>query len=172
MSQPRPRDEALKRAIVSAPFALRCGAVLIDYVLIATIFAFTTVMARPFGGGTRTAGSTVETLGYLAAIVVAVFSFIVLAGLRGQTLGKWATGLQIARVSDGEPIGFGRAALRHLIGYALSFVTLGLGFLFAVFNPQGRGLHDFLAGTIVVRVRKRARTSSTTTQSRPVTVKS
>jgi uncharacterized RDD family membrane protein YckC len=32
-------------------------------------------------------------------------------------------------------------------------VTLGLGFLFAAFDPQGRALHDWLAGTVVVRSR-------------------
>lgn len=163
------RDEASGRedAAIRAPFALRCGAMLIDYVLIAMIFAFTTVMARPFGGGARTAGSAVETLGYLAAIAVALFSFVVLPGLRGQTLGKWATGLQIER-TGGEPIGFGRAALRHLIGYPLSLVTLGLGLILAVISSEGRALHDLIAGTVVVRARKRARNRTT----RAVAVKS
>ncbi len=156
MTQAKRRNDASGRESVHAPFALRCGAALIDYVLIAAIFAFTTVMARPFGGGARTAGSAVETFGYLAAIIVALFSFVVLAGWRGQTLGKLATGLQIERTS-GSPVGFGRAALRHLIGYPMSLATLGLGFLLAVFSAKGRALHDVIAGTVVVRARKRAR---------------
>ena len=153
------RDEASAREVIYAPFALRCGAMLIDYVLVAAIFAFTTVMARPFGGGARTAGSAVETLGYLAAIAVAIFSFVVLAGLRGQTLGKWATGLQIER-TNGEPVGFRRALLRHLIGYPLSLITLGMGFLLIAFSAKGRALHDLIACTVVVRMRKRARPQS------------
>ena len=31
--------------------------------------------------------------------------------------------------------------------------TFGLGFLLAAFHPQGRALHDLLAGTVVVRSR-------------------
>ena len=50
---------------------------------------------------------------------------------------------------DGSsPIGMGRAALR-VVGYALSFLVLGIGFLMILFG--GRGLHDHIAGTRVVR---------------------
>jgi uncharacterized RDD family membrane protein YckC len=41
--------------------------------------------------------------------------------------------------------------LRHTIGYTLSFLVFGLGFLFAAFDSRGRTLHDMLAGTVVVR---------------------
>jgi uncharacterized RDD family membrane protein YckC len=70
--------------------------------------------------------------------------------LTGLTLGKWATGLRIER-NDGADVGFGRAFLRHFIGYPLSFALLGLGFLMAAVSVHGRGLHDMIAGTIVVR---------------------
>jgi len=84
------------------------------------------------------------------AIVVALLNFAVLPGLTGFTLGKWAAGLRIQRVRGGEP-GILRAMLRHFIGYPLSLVTLGLGFLLAALTVQGRGLHDMIAGTVVVR---------------------
>jgi len=74
----------------------------------------------------------------------------VLPGLSGFTIGKWAAGLRILR-ANGSPIGIGRAFLRHFVGYPLSFVTLGLGFLIVAFTARGRGLHDLIAGTIVVR---------------------
>jgi uncharacterized RDD family membrane protein YckC len=41
--------------------------------------------------------------------------------------------------------------VRHLIGYPLSFIIFGLGFLLAALDSQGRALHDLLAGTLVVR---------------------
>jgi uncharacterized RDD family membrane protein YckC len=41
--------------------------------------------------------------------------------------------------------------LRHTVGYLASLVTLGLGFLLAAFNREGRALHDLIAGTVVVR---------------------
>ena len=68
-------------------------------------------------------------------------------------MGKWATGLRILR-EDGAAIGIGRAFLRHFLGYPLSFLTLGLGFLAAAFSSRGRGLHDLIANTIVVRERQ------------------
>ncbi len=133
-----------------APFSLRCGALLIDYIVLVSIVAFSTLIARFFGGGARLAGGTVETAGFLGALGFTVLNFVLLTAWRGQTVGKWATGLRIEQM-NGRDLGVVRALLRHLIGYPLSFLTLGLGFLVAVFNTHGRALHDFLAGTVVVR---------------------
>lgn len=132
-----------------APFSLRCGALLIDYIVVAGIVAFSTLVARLFGGGARVVGSTAQTVGWLIAVGVTLLNFVVLTGLRGQTIGKWATGLRIIRVDD-KPLTFLSSLLRHVVGYLASFLTLGLGFLLAVFSSQGRALHDLIAGTVVV----------------------
>jgi uncharacterized RDD family membrane protein YckC len=142
-----------------APFSLRCGALLIDYILIVIVVAFSTVWARLLGGGARMAGGTTETIGILVAVAVAALNFILLAGVRGQTLGKWATGLRIER-RDGGQVGVGRVLLRHTVGYTLSVLIFGLGFLFAALDSQGRALHDLLAGTLVVRSATRRQRSS------------
>ncbi len=144
--------------IYRAPFALRCGAMLVDYTILVSMIAFATLLARLFGGGARLAGNTALALGYLAAAAASVLNFVVLSGLTGRTLGKWVTGLHIEERS-GAPLSFGRAALRHLLGYPLSLITLGIGFLVAAFDSEGRALHDRIAGTIVVRDRSRARRS-------------
>jgi uncharacterized RDD family membrane protein YckC len=123
---------------------------LIDYIILVGILALSTLIARMMGGGSRTAASSVETAGIVIAIVVAVLNLGVLAGFTGRTLGKWATGLRLQRKDGSEP-GVGRAFLRHFVGYPLSFLTLGLGFLLAALSTRGRALHDFVAGTIVVR---------------------
>ncbi len=133
-----------------APFSLRCGAWLIDYILLTGIVATSTLVARSLGGGARSSGSAVEIFGMLFALAFLVLNFIVLAGWRGQTIGKWATGLRIERM-DGERLSFGRTLLRHLIGYPISLLTFGFGFLLAAFNPRGRALHDVIAGTMVVQ---------------------
>lgn len=133
-----------------APFALRCGALLIDYTLLACILAFSTVFARLLGGGTRTAGGAAETIGLLVALGAAIINFVLFAGVSGQTLGKWATGLRIER-ANGARLGIGRALLRHLIGYPLSLLIFGIGFFLAAFDAQGRALHDRIAGTLVLR---------------------
>lgn len=133
-----------------APFALRCGAILIDYIVLVAIVAASTLVARSFGGGARLAGNSTETLGFVLALLMALINFGLFAGLWGRTIGKWATGLRIER-ADGQPASPGRIILRHFIGYPLSILTLFVGFLMAGTNSRGRTLHDLLAGTVVVR---------------------
>lgn len=140
----------MTRTRLHVPFALRCGAFLIDYIVLISLVVLGTLFARMLGGGARAAGSSAETAAIALAIVVALLNFGVLPGLTGLTLGKWATGLRIQRLNAENP-GIGRALLRHFVGYPLSFVTLGIGFLLSTVTVHGRGLHDMIAGTVVVR---------------------
>src|SRR5450432_881977 len=133
-----------------APFSLRCGALLIDYIVLVAIVAASTLIARMFGGGARLAGNSTETFGLLLALLVAVINFGLFAGLWGQTIGKWATGLRIER-TNGHAASPGRIVLRHFVGYPFSILTLGIGFLVAALNSRGRTLHDLIADTVVVR---------------------
>ena len=145
-----PRADQRVRVRFRAPFALRCGALLIDYILLALIMVFSTMIARLMGGGARMAGGTAEKVGILITLIVAVLDLVVMAGLTGKTVGKWTTGLRIERI-DGRLPGIGRVALRHVVGYPLSLLPFGLGFLVVAVSPTGRALHDLIAGTIVVR---------------------
>lgn len=133
-----------------APFALRCGALLIDYIVLVLIMTFSTMIARLIGGGARMAGGTAERVGIILTLAVAVIDLGILAGLTGRSIGKWTTGLRIERISGGRP-GIPRAFLRHFIGYPLSLLPFGLGFLIVTVSSSGRSLHDLIAGTIVVR---------------------
>ncbi len=130
------RPEPRVRVRFRAPFALRCGALLIDYILLALILTLSIMVA--------------EKIGILITLFVALLDLGVLAGLRGKTVGKWTTGLRIERMHGGPP-GIGRAVLRHFVGYPLSLLPFGLGFLIVTVMPTGRSLHDFIAGTVVVR---------------------
>ena len=140
----------MTRTHPGVPFPLRCGAFLIDYIVLVSLVVLGTLFARMLGGGARAAGNSAETAAIALAVVVALFNLGLLPGLTGLTLGKWATGLRIQRVDSGNP-GIGRALLRHFVGYPLSLITLGIGFLMAGFTVHGRGLHDMIAGTVVVR---------------------
>jgi uncharacterized RDD family membrane protein YckC len=158
------RSAASSRAVAeehapirSAPFALRCGALLIDYILLIAVIAFSTILARMSAGGAKVATNSSEKLGLYAAIALAVLNFVVLGALTGQTVGKWATGLRVVR-RNGRRIGWTASVIRHLPGYLLSILTLGLGFMLALVTPSGRALHDYIAGTaVVVDERKRSR---------------
>ena len=150
------RGGAVQRAAVNferlrAPFSLRCGALLIDYIIVVGVLALATLLARVFADGRR-GSAFFLTAGYVATAAVAFLNFVVIANLSGRTLGKWLAGLRIER-RDGEALSVRRALLRHLVGYPLTLLTLGLGFLVSAFDPKGRALHDWLAGTVVVRSR-------------------
>ena len=67
----------------------------------------------------------------------------------GQTLGKMVTGLRVVSAHDSLP-GVGRATVRSLLSLGLA-LPAGLGLLPAVLSHDGRGIHDRLAGTRVVR---------------------
>ena len=144
------RFESHTRVRYRAPFALRCGAILIDYILLILIMTLSTIIARMMGGGARLAGGTAEKVGILFTLVAAILDLGVLAGLTGKTLGKWTTGLRLER-TDGSLPGIGWALLRHFVGYPISLLFFGIGFLIAIVVPNGRALHDFIAGTVVIR---------------------
>ncbi|MCA1565238.1 MAG: RDD family protein [Acidobacteria bacterium] len=139
-----------RRRRVRAPFSLRCGALLVDYTLAVSISAFATLLARTLGGSISLTGEATLGIGYLLSLGALLLNFLVLPVFTGTTVGKWATGLRIERHS-GEPLGFGHATLRHTLGYLVSLLTFGFGFLLAAFDAEGRALHDRIAGTVVVR---------------------
>ncbi|MGM0556018.1 MAG: RDD family protein [Myxococcota bacterium] len=67
----------------------------------------------------------------------------------GRSLGGRLLGLRVLD-KDGFEVGGGRVLLRAL-GSALNVATLGLGYAWIVVSRYRRGLHDILAGTVVVR---------------------
>jgi uncharacterized RDD family membrane protein YckC len=69
----------------------------------------------------------------------------------GATPGKMAMGIKIMK-TNGELIGVGTAILRY-VGYFVSAAVFLLGFVMIGLSPQKRGLHDYIAQTVVVRVR-------------------
>ena len=68
----------------------------------------------------------------------------------GQTLGKMVTGLRVVAADRDSLPGVGRATVRSLLSLVLA-LPAGLGLLPGVLSHDGRGLHDRLAGTRVVR---------------------
>lgn len=66
-----------------------------------------------------------------------------------QTLGMRALRVRIIDIY-GDPPTTSRAALRTG-GCLLNLATLGLGFLWTGFDSEKRGLHDWVAGTYVVK---------------------
>lgn len=135
---------------VKAPFFLRCGALLTDYIVFISIPVIGLLLGRCMGndGAKLIAGSLNDT-GWLIAVLLGFTNFIVLPIFTGQTIGKMLAGLRIVRI-DGGPVSTGSIIFRQTLGYILTIVTLGIGFLFSVISRKGRALHDYISGTIVI----------------------
>ncbi len=140
---------------LKAPLLLRCGAILIDYILLVSVPVISLVLGRFFEyDGTKLLNSELSNAGWLILILLVLTNFVILPMFIGQSIGKLLTGLKIVQ-TDGSAPTVSRLLVRHLIGYPLTVLTLGIGFLLSVFNRKGRALHDFLAGTAVVYGRRR-----------------
>jgi uncharacterized RDD family membrane protein YckC len=65
------------------------------------------------------------------------------------TIGKMALGITVTDL-EGRRIGFGKATGRYF-AKILSALILLIGFLMVAFTARKQGLHDILAGTLVVK---------------------
>ncbi len=105
-----------------------------------------------------------------APIVLGLFPFlfgaiytIVPTAIWGQTLGKIAVATRVVAEEDGSLPGWRRAAVRWALPGVIGFLPyVGLWVSLAVMaslirDPRRRGLHDRLAGTIVIRVPRQTR---------------
>jgi uncharacterized RDD family membrane protein YckC len=86
-------------------------------------------------------------LGLTAAIVLVYL--LLFQAMAGRTLGMRLLKIRIVDVYGENPTAL-RAAVRTL-GYLASLATGSLGFLWIGFDREKRGLHDWLAGTYVVK---------------------
>jgi uncharacterized RDD family membrane protein YckC len=85
----------------------------------------------------------------VASTAFFVFYHVFFIAFTGRTPGKAFMGLRILTTSGGR-VSVLRAALRLLIGYPLSFLLLGVGFLWVLADDYRQALHDKLVGTFVV----------------------
>jgi uncharacterized RDD family membrane protein YckC len=144
-------------ATAKGGFWIRFLAYVIDNILIflGTVFlSFVAGLATGLGGVTSSMGTDeIENLatvfGFMIGVFTGLFYFTFFTGWSGQTPGKRLLGLKVIQTT-GEPVTYKKALLRY-VGYIVSFVLLGLGFLMIAFDRRKRGLHDLLAGTLVIK---------------------
>ncbi len=87
---------------------------------------------------------------YIAFFIGSILYFPIFWAWQGATPGKMIMGIEIVK-TDGRPIGIGRAIVRY-IGYFVSAIIIYIGYLMIAMNKKKQGLHDMIAGTIVIRV--------------------
>ncbi len=137
---------------MAAPFYLRCAALFIDYMLLLLMPVAVLIFSKFFGESAGAAGIS-STVWYFV-LILWLINFLAIPLFSGQTLGKMLAGITILK-TDGSPVRLSNLVRRNILGYLLTILTLGLGFLIAVISKSGRSLHDYIGGTIVVRGRRR-----------------
>jgi uncharacterized RDD family membrane protein YckC len=135
-----PGPAASAAGVEYAGFWMRFVGFIIDSIILAIIEIPISLIIE--GNGAR------FLIGLLVGIVYHVGFWV---GNDGATPGKMALGIKV-QMANGQPIDVGPALLRY-IGLWVSFLTLGIGYFMIAFTPQKRGLHDYIAGTVVIKTR-------------------
>lgn len=164
----RLKDKQGKSLSVSQPFAdqpnagfwVRFSALTVDGLilgLVQFVFIYLPLMAYLYNTGMFTAPdpamalmavSPILALAQGAVLILSVGYFVALtAGKHQGTYGKRSMGIYV-RKRDGGRVWIGHSLVRF-VGYIISWIPFGLGFLMAGFQKNKLALHDLIAGTEV-----------------------
>ena len=162
MNQPKNERET-EENLIYAGFWVRAWASVVDSILAVIIIGpillavygteYFEDLLRAVADALRGEPTTV-TSGVLDALMVMVAVAIVLLWIyRSATPGKSLVSARIVDARTGGPPTKRQCIVRYL-GYLVSLLGLGLGFLWIAFDSRKQGWHDKIAGTLVVRPRK------------------
>jgi uncharacterized RDD family membrane protein YckC len=142
MPPPPPVAEETQSGLPGPPagFWRRFAAAFIDGVIIGVV---NTILALVVG----------RSAGYGISLLVSVGYFTYFHGKTGQTPGDAALGIKVLDVRDniGQPIGYGRAALRWVVSI-VSAVVIFIGYLWMLWDPEKQTWHDKAAGSVPVKL--------------------
>jgi uncharacterized RDD family membrane protein YckC len=136
---------------LQAPFLLRVGAMIIDYMVLLLLPA-ASMLYRGITGDD--ANLMTDRTMWFFSVLLFLANIILLPLITRRSAGKLLTGLRVVR-TDGSDPGVLNIALRQTLGYLITAITLGIGFIWCVFSSKGRTLHDVLTGTVVIRGSRR-----------------
>ena len=163
--RPRPRPRPAARTVTVCGFWRRLAAGLIDAAIIVPVSIVLIALASAVAGihlpPSRVRGldfwldlllisDPAMLTGIVIMLAVTLLYLYVFQATLGQTIGMRVLKLRVIDVY-GEPPSIARAGLRTA-GYLAGLATLTLGFLWIGFDAEKRGLHDWIAGTYVIRV--------------------
>lgn len=97
--------------------------------------------------------TALDTVTGLIAIAWAIYNAY-LAGTTGQSYGKRAAGIRLARLADGKPIGAGYALLRLLLDVVFWWLCLipgALNYLWPLWDEKHQTWCDKIASSVVVK---------------------
>ena len=131
-----------------AGFWVRFIAVLLDLILIGILtILFVSIF---FGFDWLITDEILTKANTLNFLLVAVVSILLWVNWKGRTPGKRMMGIRIVSYPDYQGFGYKKAIIRKIVGYTLSLMIIGLGYIMIGIRRDKRGLHDLIAGTCVI----------------------
>jgi uncharacterized RDD family membrane protein YckC len=130
-------ETPISRETVSAGLIERLAAYLIDGVIL-FIPAYVLMLILPLA------------LYLVASIAIGIAYAAYFWTTTGSTPGKMIMGLKVVR-ADGSGLLDTTGAITRYVGYWVSALPIGLGFLWAIWDPKHDAWHDKIAGTKVIK---------------------
>ena len=124
----------------------------VAYIIDAIILSIPTALLNSLFGGRMTGDfSDLHSTANLASLVLGWLYFAFMeSSERGATLGKMAVGLRVV-TDQGQRLSFANATGRYF-AKIISAILLLIGFIMVAFTDRKRGLHDMIAGTLVIKI--------------------
>jgi len=97
----------------------------------------------------KNTSTTLATSNFIDLIIVWLYYALQESSPKQATLGKQALGIYVTDL-DGNQITFLKATLRYF-AKILSTLILFIGYIMVAFTEKRQGLHDMIAGTLVLK---------------------
>jgi uncharacterized RDD family membrane protein YckC len=130
-----------------AGFWLRTLALLVDLLIVGALFV---LIVQVFKRAAEQSSAVPPFVVILQVLTGFIYMPLLWSSFLQATFGQRICRLRVVRVRDRSRISLSRGVVRFL-GMILSALIGGVGFLVAAFNERKRGLHDVLAGILVIR---------------------
>lgn len=130
-----------------AGFASRFAAMIIDILIVLSLSRLVNTVTF----GVLDFGYELPFIGYTPLYFITFFSYFVLMTLFfSQTIGKMILGIRVES-NDNTKLSFVDVLFRELIGRFLNVALFSLPYLIIPFTNKKKGLHDFIADSVVVK---------------------
>jgi uncharacterized RDD family membrane protein YckC len=123
-----------------ASFWRRFAAGFIDLILLAIVGAIVGAVVKDQNGQ--------RGLGLLIGLAYTTY---LEGGATGQSIGKKVMGTRVVDATTGGPIGYGRGAIRYLVGI-VSWIACTVGYLWMLWDGEKQTWHDKASTSYVVPV--------------------
>ena len=117
--------------------------------ILGAVVGFVIGLAIGSAAGEGGAGTAALIAGIVGLVINWLYYALQESSPKQSTIGKQAMGLVVTDI-NGEKISFAKASIRYF-AKILSAIILMIGYIMAFFTEKKQGLHDMIAGTVVLQ---------------------